>query len=110
MPGYRTLALVTLLLCQVSNGTLISMVKPPSRKSLDVGDAMCGNPGRPAYGRFSLLTNVSSPYNEGDTVYYQCNSGYYMKGRAFRRCLSSGIWSGDLPVCGRYLLTTQKKV
>ena len=50
----------------------------------------------------------SSAYNEGDYVYFQCDPGYYVKGRPFRRCLPNGIWSGDLPICGQYKMNRGK--
>lgn len=55
-------------------------------------------------------TSSTSSYNEGDYVYFQCDPGYYMKGRTSRRCLPNGIWSGDLPICGQYIRWAEAKI
>ncbi|CAN8000951.1 unnamed protein product, partial [Ixodes hexagonus] len=56
----------------------------------------CGFPGRPAYGRISLIRDS---YEEGQQVAYSCDSGFNLLGQSSRDCLRNGTWSGTLPVC-----------
>ncbi|XP_064486820.1 sushi, von Willebrand factor type A, EGF and pentraxin domain-containing protein 1-like [Ornithodoros turicata] len=56
----------------------------------------CGFPGRPAYGRVSL---IRESYSESTTVTYSCDNGYNLLGQATRTCQSNGSWTGKLPVC-----------
>lgn len=56
----------------------------------------CGFPGRPAYGRISLIRDS---YEKGQTVSYTCDSGFNLLGQSTRQCLDNGTWSGALPVC-----------
>ncbi|EEC07134.1 c4b-binding protein beta chain, putative [Ixodes scapularis] len=56
----------------------------------------CGYPGRPAYGRISLIRDS---YEEGQQVAYSCDSGFNLLGQSSRGCLANGTWSGALPVC-----------
>lgn len=56
----------------------------------------CGFPGRPAYGRISLIRDS---YEEAQRVAYSCDSGFNLLGQSSRDCLRNGTWSGTLPVC-----------
>ncbi|KAH7985636.1 hypothetical protein HPB49_026337 [Dermacentor silvarum] len=56
----------------------------------------CGFPGRPAYGRISLIRDS---YEKGQTVSYTCDSSFNLLGQSTRQCLDNGTWSGALPVC-----------
>lgn len=56
----------------------------------------CGFPGRPAYGRISLIRDS---YEPGQSVAYSCDSGFNLLGHSSRQCLANGTWSGTLPVC-----------
>lgn len=56
----------------------------------------CGFPGRPAYGRISLIRDS---YEEGQRVAYSCDSGFNLLGHATRECQRNGTWSATLPVC-----------
>ncbi|XP_077496838.1 complement receptor type 2-like isoform X2 [Amblyomma americanum] len=60
------------------------------------GAQNCGFPGRPAYGRISLIRDS---YERGQTVSYSCDSGFNLLGQSARQCLDNGTWSGTLPVC-----------
>lgn len=40
-----------------------------------------------------------SSYLPGNYIRYACNSGYRISGDAFRKCLSSGAWTGIAPKC-----------
>lgn len=54
----------------------------------------CGDPG--------TLTNGLRELNGTafrSSVTYSCNAGYVIKGEGLRNCLSSGFWSGSLPLC-----------
>lgn len=61
-----------------------------------VAALQCGFPGRPAYGRVSLIRDA---YDEGVTVSYSCDNGFNLLGQGSRTCQSNGTWSGKLPVC-----------
>ena len=54
----------------------------------------CGDPDDLANGlRWFRTTTL------GSFVKYKCNSGYKMVGYQYRKCLSSGAWSGRAPTC-----------
>ena len=42
-------------------------------------------------------------YTEGDVLRVSCDHGYELQGHEEIRCLSSGQWEHDLPVCKREL-------
>ena len=54
----------------------------------------CPNRGDPPYGNARV-----SGYTPGSTIYYTCNKGYRLIGYAWQKCLYSGEWSRDEPVC-----------
>ena len=54
----------------------------------------CGDPGTPNNAIVISTNNWAGGY-----VWYYCKPGYIMLGPAIRMCLSSGIWSGQLPSC-----------
>ena len=54
----------------------------------------CSDPGTPSNGRRTLNGTTFR-----SSVTYTCNDDYRMKGESRRRCLSSGHWSGSLPLC-----------
>ncbi|KAG0429233.1 hypothetical protein HPB47_023847 [Ixodes persulcatus] len=68
----------------------------PPRENDDEDGLKCGFPGRPAYGRISLIRDS---YEEGQQVAYSCDSGFNLLGQSSRGCLANGTWSGTLPVC-----------
>ena len=49
----------------------------------------------------SVLSGAVSTYrrNYGALVRYRCRRGYSLNGTEFRKCLSSGHWSGSSPRC-----------
>ncbi|XP_077986729.1 complement factor B-like isoform X2 [Glandiceps talaboti] len=54
----------------------------------------CPNPGNPERGR-----KVGTSYKVGDTVRFNCNSGYTLYGSEQRTCMSNGKWNGTFTVC-----------
>lgn len=54
----------------------------------------CGDPGTPSNGCRVLGTTL-----EGDIVRYFCSEGYELEGDQQRTCQTSGLWSGQLPIC-----------
>ena len=40
-------------------------------------------------------------YTEGDVLRLSCDHGYQLQGHEEIRCLASGQWEHDLPVCKR---------
>ncbi|RWS04309.1 sushi: von Willebrand factor type A: EGF and pentraxin domain-containing protein 1-like protein, partial [Dinothrombium tinctorium] len=59
----------------------------------------CGYPGRPAYGRILEPFSAKREYEEGESIHFGCNSGYFMQGSSTRTCLANGRWSNQMPVC-----------
>ena len=64
-----------------------------------------GGGGGGAYGYCSSLSFISNGYvtyysrRPGSIARYSCRSGYTLDGNAYRKCLSSGYWSGSEPKC-----------
>lgn len=91
---------------RISNQTSSSLLLPYSPQA---SSSLTSYSDSSSYSFDPLETfSASSSYNEGDYVYFQCDPGYYMKGRPSRRCLPNGIWSGDLPICGQYKMNRGK--
>ncbi len=42
-------------------------------------------------------------YDVGTVATHSCNPGFRLLGSETRECLASGIWSGLIPVCLRYV-------
>jgi len=47
------------------------------------------------------VVDPRAQYSEGDVLQLQCNHGYQLQGQAEIRCLASGDWEHDLPICKR---------
>uniref|UniRef100_A0A158R628 Selectin E n=1 Tax=Syphacia muris TaxID=451379 RepID=A0A158R628_9BILA len=56
----------------------------------------CASPGVSEYGRVSFS---SQTYIVGTICYYSCDEGFKLEGVARRECLSTGLWSNEVPVC-----------
>ncbi|XP_074620011.1 sushi, von Willebrand factor type A, EGF and pentraxin domain-containing protein 1-like [Acropora palmata] len=54
----------------------------------------CGNPGVPANGNKN-----STSYKYGNSVKFECNSGYSLQGSEVRTCQTNGLWTGTQPIC-----------
>ena len=50
----------------------------------------------PSYGKVNVTGNIP-----GYKAHYKCDYGYRLVGEAYRRCLDTGYWSGEEPVCQR---------
>ncbi|RWS27106.1 sushi: von Willebrand factor type A: EGF and pentraxin domain-containing protein 1-like protein, partial [Leptotrombidium deliense] len=61
--------------------------------------ALCGFPGKPAFARVLEPNSAKRVFEEGQTVSFACDHGFYMKGKATRKCLPSGVWSNEIAVC-----------
>ena len=46
-------------------------------------------------------TRQGSGFSYGNSVSFNCNSGYALVGTAQRLCQQSGVWSGEQPRCVR---------
>ncbi|XP_078589324.1 complement receptor type 2-like [Branchiostoma floridae x Branchiostoma japonicum] len=46
-----------------------------------------------------FVNQASGPYNFGDIVMFNCNSGYQISSISIRRCQSDGTWSDPVPTC-----------
>lgn len=42
---------------------------------------------------------VGYDYNVHSTIEYHCDAGHLLRGEAILKCMDSGEWSGDAPVC-----------
>ena len=62
----------------------------------------CNNKSTVPTGASFPFGGVLPAYNSGDCVYFHCDPGYYMTGKAWRQCQPNGIWSGHLPICGEH--------
>lgn len=64
-----------------------------------------GGGGGGVYVYCSSLSSISNGYVTyysrwpGSIAKYSCRSGYTLDGNAYRKCLSSGYWSGSEPEC-----------
>lgn len=47
---------------------------------------------------------IASGYTFGHEVRYKCKLGYILTGGAVRKCLATGKWGGEAPVCKRKYL------
>lgn len=66
----------------------------------------CGDPGEPANGMKWLQSTTLGSY-----VKYKCLEGFQIKGYAYRKCLSTGVWSGTLPTCeGKQVVEAEEYV
>ncbi|XP_041092486.1 seizure 6-like protein 2 [Polyodon spathula] len=74
--------------CQV-NGRWSGKLPVCDRK-----DNFCSNPGVPFGGSRS-----GDFFDEGSVVKYTCDSRLVLRGSSERKCLSSGVWSGEEPQC-----------
>ena len=48
------------------------------------------------------ISNVKDKYNEGETVHYFCNEGYFqnnLSAPSSNDCTSDGTWSNNAPTC-----------
>lgn len=57
----------------------------------------CGDPGE--INNAVRVISRNKNHWAGEYVRYLCNPGYAMVGPAVRRCLPSGGWSGNTPIC-----------
>ena len=71
----------------------------------DDDSSSSNNGGGGAYIYCSTLSSISNGYvtyysrRPGSLAKYSCRSGYTLDGNAYRKCLSSGYWSGSEPEC-----------
>ncbi|XP_053396751.1 sushi, von Willebrand factor type A, EGF and pentraxin domain-containing protein 1-like isoform X2 [Mercenaria mercenaria] len=66
----------------------------------------CGLPRYTVYGFISdppANSIIATTFNS--VITYECNDGFLLKGHKSRRCLSSGVWSGHIPLCVQVLGT-----
>lgn len=56
--------------------------------------ARCPYRGDPPYGSIK-----ATGYTPGSTVHYICKKGFELDGEAWQKCLYTGYWSGEEPVC-----------
>ena len=54
----------------------------------------CGPPPTPENGQVEFNRTLN-----GAESNYSCNRGFILEGVSIRTCLSSGNWSGDIPMC-----------
>ena len=54
----------------------------------------CNEPGSPSDGGRDINTTTYR-----SLVHYTCDDGFRLVGDSSRECLSSGVWSGDIPQC-----------
>ncbi|XP_078497405.1 C4b-binding protein-like isoform X1 [Lissotriton helveticus] len=54
----------------------------------------CGNPGELLHGW--VETNGTTV---GSVAIFHCDTGYNMISRAYRKCLETGLWSNNVPIC-----------
>ena len=56
--------------------------------------ARCPYRGDPPYGSIKR-----TGYTPGSTIHYTCKKGFKLVGDAWQKCLYTGYWSGEEPVC-----------
>ena len=59
----------------------------------------CRYPGQIRHGSPSVDVTSSTTWSVGDTLEYVCDEYYQISGDNPISCLSTGLWSDDVPVC-----------
>uniref|UniRef100_A0A8C5NLT2 CUB and Sushi multiple domains 2 n=4 Tax=Passeriformes TaxID=9126 RepID=A0A8C5NLT2_JUNHY len=60
----------------------------------EIDQGSCGDPGVPAFGR-----REGSRFRHGDTLHFQCQPAFELKGHKSITCQKSSQWSAQKPVC-----------
>uniref|UniRef100_A0A8C8RAK5 CUB and Sushi multiple domains 2 n=1 Tax=Pelusios castaneus TaxID=367368 RepID=A0A8C8RAK5_9SAUR len=60
----------------------------------EIDQGSCGDPGIPAYGK-----REGSTFRHGDTLKFECQPAFELKGQKTITCQKSSQWSAQKPVC-----------
>lgn len=60
----------------------------------EIDQGSCGDPGIPAYGR-----REGSTFRHGDSLKFECQPAFELKGQKTITCQKSSQWSAQKPVC-----------
>lgn len=60
----------------------------------EIDQGSCGDPGVPAYGR-----REGSTFRHGDSLKFECQAAFELKGQKTITCQKSSQWSAQKPVC-----------
>uniref|UniRef100_A0A803VYI3 CUB and Sushi multiple domains 2 n=1 Tax=Ficedula albicollis TaxID=59894 RepID=A0A803VYI3_FICAL len=60
----------------------------------EIDQGSCGDPGTPSFGR-----RLGSSFRHGDTLHFQCQPAFELKGHQSITCQKSSQWSAQKPVC-----------
>lgn len=95
---------ITTAICKISMYVILQndhlpylnedQISLPNRSDLFSTERSCGNPGVPANGNKN-----STSYKYGNSVKFECNSGYSLQGSEVRTCQTNGLWTGTQPTC-----------
>ena len=59
----------------------------------------CPHRSPPLYGKYTRVQLRKTTWLVNDEAVYVCKDGYVLSRRGNPRCLSTGRWSHDIPVC-----------